>query len=140
MLKSVQLLTLATRFLVEIAALVAYAWWGWRLPTALPVRLLAAIGTPVVAAVVWGVLAAPKAPVHLAPPLWWPSRSSSSGVRLLLSRARGGRRRPLSWVSSPWSTASCSRGGAYEGLATPVRRHSSYVVTSQRSSTVSSAA
>ncbi len=69
MLQAAQSLTLATRFLVEVAALVAYAWWGWHLPTSLPVRLLAAVGTPAVAAVVWGLLAAPKAPVHLAPPL-----------------------------------------------------------------------
>lgn len=69
MLQAAQSLTLATRFLVEVAALVAYAWWGWTLPTSLPVRLLATIGTPVVAAVVWGLLAAPKAPVHLSPPL-----------------------------------------------------------------------
>lgn len=69
MLQAVQSLTLAVRFLVEVAALVAYAWWGWTLPASLQVRLLAAIGTPVVAAVVWGLLAAPKAPVHLAPAL-----------------------------------------------------------------------
>ncbi len=69
MLHTAQVLTLATRFLVEIAALVAYAWWGWRLPTTLPVRLLAAIGAPVAFAVVWGVLVAPKAPVQLATPL-----------------------------------------------------------------------
>ena len=69
MLQAAQSLTLATRFLVEVAALVAYAWWGWHLPTSLQVRILAAVGTPAVAAVVWGLLAAPKAPVHLAPPL-----------------------------------------------------------------------
>ena len=54
-------------FLVEIAALVLLAWAGAQVggPTALRVAL--AIALPLVAAVLWGLFAAPRAPVRAVP-------------------------------------------------------------------------
>jgi hypothetical protein len=59
-------LTLA--FLLEILALLILADWGWHRGAATETRLLQAIAAPLVAAIVWGLFAAPKAriPVPLA--------------------------------------------------------------------------
>ncbi|MFJ3906354.1 YrdB family protein [Streptomyces sp. NPDC090025] len=48
-------------FLLELAALAALAWWGWRTSDHTAVRLLAAVATPGAAAVLWGLFAAPRA-------------------------------------------------------------------------------
>jgi hypothetical protein len=52
---------LGLAFLVELAGLGIFAWWGWRTGGSTAIRLLLAIGLPVVAAVVWGLFAAPTA-------------------------------------------------------------------------------
>jgi hypothetical protein len=52
---------LAVAFGVEIAGLGIFAWWGWRTGDSLVLRLLLAIGLPLIAAVVWGLFAAPTA-------------------------------------------------------------------------------
>ena len=56
-------LTLA--FVAELAALAALAVWGWSAGGSTAGRLLLAVAVPVVAAVLWGVFAAPRAPVRL---------------------------------------------------------------------------
>ena len=55
---------LTVAFLAELAALAALAAWGWSAGGSTPVRLLLAIGTPAVAALLWGVFAAPRARVR----------------------------------------------------------------------------
>lgn len=52
-------------FLIELLALAALAWWGAETGSGLFVHLLLGIGTPLVAAVIWGVFASPKATVKL---------------------------------------------------------------------------
>jgi hypothetical protein len=52
---------LGLAFAVELAGLGIFAWWGWRTGGSTPVKLLLAIGLPVLAAVVWGFFAAPTA-------------------------------------------------------------------------------
>lgn len=52
---------LGLAFLVELAGLGIFAWWGWRTGGSTPVKLLLAIALPVLAAVVWGLFAAPTA-------------------------------------------------------------------------------
>ncbi|WP_339429679.1 YrdB family protein [Nocardia spumae] len=52
-------LTLA--FAVELAALAALALWGWKIADSTAVKVVLAVGTPLAAAVVWGLFAAPKA-------------------------------------------------------------------------------
>lgn len=50
---------LAVRFLLELGALAALAYWGYRTGTGFA-RYALALGAPLAAAVVWGVLVAPK--------------------------------------------------------------------------------
>ncbi|QNE19793.1 DUF2568 domain-containing protein [Kribbella qitaiheensis] len=52
---------LGLAFAVELAVLGIFAWWGWHTGAGTPVKLLLAIGLPVLAAVGWGLFAAPKA-------------------------------------------------------------------------------
>jgi hypothetical protein len=58
---------LVLAFLTELVALVVLARWGWTLGDATPVRLLLAIAVPAVAAVLWGLFAAPRAVVRSRP-------------------------------------------------------------------------
>jgi hypothetical protein len=51
-------LTLA--FALELGALAAIGLWGWSVGSSTPLRLVLAIGLPVVVATLWGLYAAPK--------------------------------------------------------------------------------
>jgi hypothetical protein len=72
LLKAIHYTDLAVIFLLELCMLAAFGYWGARTGGALPLRIALAIGAPAVAAVVWGILLAPRArrplprPAHLA--------------------------------------------------------------------------
>lgn len=68
MLSVVQSANLAARFLLELAALTALAFWGFHLSTPTLWRVVAGVGAPLVAAVLWGVFASPKAAISLPGP------------------------------------------------------------------------
>ena len=53
-------------FAAELASLAALAVAGWSLPGSTALRVLAAVGFPLVAAVLWGLFAAPRSVVHVA--------------------------------------------------------------------------
>ncbi|MBY8860360.1 YrdB family protein [Nocardia sp. CA2R105] len=55
-------LTLA--FVMELVALAALALWGWKTATATPIKLVLAVGAPLLAALAWGLFAAPNATFH----------------------------------------------------------------------------
>lgn len=55
-------------FLLELLALVALAYWGFRTGDGLALKFVLGIGAPVLAAVVWGLFAATRATFGLA----WP--------------------------------------------------------------------
>lgn len=57
-------LILAFRFSLELALLAAYGYWGWSIASS-PLRLLLAIGAPLLAALLWGAIVSPKATVIL---------------------------------------------------------------------------
>src|SRR4051812_3223258 len=57
--RPVQAVALAVRFALELCALAALAWWGFSFGDG-AVSYVVGLGAPVAAAVVWGVLAAPK--------------------------------------------------------------------------------
>jgi hypothetical protein len=59
---------LGIRFLLELAMLVALGWVGGEIGSSWPVSVLLAIALPVLAAVVWGMFIAPKAPRRLTDP------------------------------------------------------------------------
>lgn len=52
---------LALAFVIELVALAALALWGWKTDSATPVKLVLAIGAPLLAALAWGLFAAPDA-------------------------------------------------------------------------------
>ncbi|MEU6563972.1 YrdB family protein [Nocardia nova] len=52
-------LTLA--FVMELAALAALGVWGWKVADAAAIKVVSAIGAPLIAAVLWGLFAAPQA-------------------------------------------------------------------------------
>ena len=54
-------INLAIRFLLELSALLAMGTWGWRQSDGW-LRLVLAVGIPLIAAVAWGTLAVPNDP------------------------------------------------------------------------------
>jgi hypothetical protein len=56
---------LALRFLLELGVLAALAYWGFQTGQTTISKIVLGIGAPVVAAVVWGLLGAPRASWHL---------------------------------------------------------------------------
>jgi hypothetical protein len=54
-------INLTLRFLLEIAALLAMGFWGWRQGEGW-LRVLLAIGIPLIAAILWGTFAVPDDP------------------------------------------------------------------------------
>jgi hypothetical protein len=55
-------------FLLELVMLAGLAWWGWQAVGGIAGRVALAILTPGLAAVVWGLLAAPRARIRLPLP------------------------------------------------------------------------
>lgn len=58
-------LWLTVAFLAELAALLALAVWGWSAVDPTVWRVVLAVAAPAVAAVLWGLFAAPRAPVRV---------------------------------------------------------------------------
>jgi hypothetical protein len=56
------------RFLLELCALAALAYWGWQTGDGRAQQVALAAGAPLVAAVVWGTFVAPNAPLHIDEP------------------------------------------------------------------------
>ena len=61
-------INLAVRFLLELAILAAMGFWGFKSGGGLMPRTLLGLGTPLLAAVVWGTFLSPKASVPLPAP------------------------------------------------------------------------
>ncbi len=70
---------LALRFLLELCALVALGYWGFKTGGTLMAKIGLVIGAPLVVAVVWGTFVSPRAPVQLPGPLVLILQGSSSG-------------------------------------------------------------
>ena len=56
---------LALAFVLELCALAALGYWGARTGDGPVVKTVLGIGTPLLAAVLWGLFAAPRAPVSV---------------------------------------------------------------------------
>jgi hypothetical protein len=63
LLEGVKIANLALRFLLELCALVALGYWGFKAGGGLITKLALGIGSPLLAAVVWGTFLAPRAAV-----------------------------------------------------------------------------
>ncbi len=66
MLELIKSVNLALRFLLELCALGALGYWGFKTGSGLVAKIGLGIGAPLVAAVVWGVFVSPQAPVQLS--------------------------------------------------------------------------
>ena len=56
---------LLLRFLLELCALGALGYWGFKTGNATITKIALGVGAPLVAAFVWGVFVSPRAPVEL---------------------------------------------------------------------------
>ncbi len=65
MLELIKGANLALRFLLELCALVALGYWGFKTGGGLMAKIGLGIGAPLAAAVVWGVFVSPQARVQL---------------------------------------------------------------------------
>ncbi len=61
-------INLAVRFLLELAALAALAYWGLRTGQNAATKALLGLGAPLVTALLWGAFVAPKASRRLPDP------------------------------------------------------------------------
>lgn len=61
-------INLGLRFVLELCLLAALGYWGFQLDQNLLLRIVAGVGAPLAAAVVWGMYVAPKAANQLADP------------------------------------------------------------------------
>lgn len=59
---------LIIRFLLELCLLIALGYWGFQLDAGWFTRIVAGLGAPLFAAVLWGLFVAPKAPRLLSEP------------------------------------------------------------------------
>ena len=59
-------LNLLVRLLLELAALAALAYWGFRAGHTLPARLALGLGAPLLAAAIWGQFVSPRAAVQVS--------------------------------------------------------------------------
>jgi hypothetical protein len=65
MLELIMGANLALRFLLELCALGALGYWGFKTGNAVITKIVLGVGVPLVAAVVWGTFVSPQAPVQL---------------------------------------------------------------------------
>ena len=63
--------TLVLRFLLELCALAAVAYWGSRVSSTIAVNVVVGVAAPLLLAAVWGLFLAPKSSRHPDPPGRW---------------------------------------------------------------------
>jgi hypothetical protein len=66
MLELIKSANLALRFLLELCALGALGYWGFKTGNATITKIVLGVGAPLVAAVAWGTFVSPQAPVQLS--------------------------------------------------------------------------
>jgi hypothetical protein len=78
-METIKLANLALRFLLELCALAALAYWGFKTGESAVAKIGLGIGAPLLAAVLWGTFVAPGAPIPTPVLLRLISSWSSSG-------------------------------------------------------------
>ena len=63
-------LTLLVRFLLELAALGAVGWWGFKAGDGTAAKVLLGVGAPLSVAVAWGTFISPKATYEVPTAVW----------------------------------------------------------------------
>ncbi|MEO2078026.1 MAG: YrdB family protein [Bacillus sp. (in: firmicutes)] len=65
-MEALKAINLGIRFILEIAVLTILGYWGFHVSQSTVINILLGIGTPLLAAVIWGMFGAPKAPYTLS--------------------------------------------------------------------------
>ncbi|HSN08612.1 MAG TPA: YrdB family protein [Hanamia sp.] len=65
MIHIIKVLNLAAAFFLEIAMIISFGYFGYHYPQAMLMKYLLMIGLPLIAAILWGFLAAPKSKYRL---------------------------------------------------------------------------
>jgi hypothetical protein len=65
-MEALKVLNLAVRFLLELCMLAAVAFWGFKTQNGWLMKILLGIGLPLLIAVIWGMLLAPRATHRLS--------------------------------------------------------------------------
>jgi len=60
-LQTIKNLNSALRFLLELAALASFCYWGVQQGDSTAAKIVLGVGAPVVMAIIWGLLVSPKA-------------------------------------------------------------------------------
>ncbi|OAB38614.1 hypothetical protein PMSD_06250 [Paenibacillus macquariensis subsp. defensor] len=60
---------LALRFILELVILFSLGYWGFHFDSGIIVQIAIGLGLPLIAAIIWGKIISPKAPIRL--PLIW---------------------------------------------------------------------
>lgn len=63
-----KMLNLFVRFMLELCILVVFSFWGFKTGTQGLMKVVLGVGSPVLLAVIWGTLLAPKAVARLPEP------------------------------------------------------------------------
>jgi hypothetical protein len=87
---------LALAFVLELAALAAFAWWGYQTGDGALAKVGLAIGAPLLVAVFWGLFVAPRAVFPTAPAVKFALALVVFGVATLVLFATG--QTALAWV------------------------------------------
>lgn len=56
-------------FLLELAMLAAFIYWGFHIDKSMLIKIVLGLGTPVIVAIIWGTFIAPKASMPVSIPL-----------------------------------------------------------------------
>jgi hypothetical protein len=86
---------LLVRFLLELCVLGALGHWGFQTQSGLLGKIVLGLGTPLLAAIVWGAFVSPKAAVPLSIPLWILVQVGVFGAAMVALAASG--RPELAW-------------------------------------------
>lgn len=65
-MEALKAINLSIRFILEIAVLIIFGYWGFHVSQSTVINILLGIGAPLLAAVIWGMFGAPKAPYTLS--------------------------------------------------------------------------
>jgi hypothetical protein len=65
-MQMLQSINLALRFILELCALLAVGYWGFKTGSGFVMKMGLGIGVPLFMAVIWGTFGAPKAAVQLS--------------------------------------------------------------------------
>jgi hypothetical protein len=64
----IKMFNLSVRFLLEIALIVIFGYWGFKTGSSTLMKIVLGIGAPILFAVVWGAFLAPKSSLRLHEP------------------------------------------------------------------------